>query len=217
MRYRVAFAKRVQSDGEPSAMRPSAELDVNLAEGIVVEKTFVAELETEAQHSQEVLDEDDAFLGSAAPELWDYEVVDERASEFEDAIQKSDLVLEFEVIDDTITTADEAPSPALSESGVYPADGGNEGVDVTAGGSGVRSGDDGPAGMPTGTKVAAAESAGIGDLNVMRASDPRLGLTNRGEKPAEDWAADTGSAQNPNPDAAVEKQYRPRRRQKTKS
>lgn len=71
MRYRVAFVKRVQSDGNDSAMRPSAELDQNLPEGVVVEKVFIEQLETEAQHSQEVLDEDDAFLGSAAPEVWE--------------------------------------------------------------------------------------------------------------------------------------------------
>ena len=99
MRYRVAFAKRVQSDGDDSSMRPSAELDQNLPDGVAAEKVFIEQLETEAQHSQEVLDEDDAFLGSAAPEVWEYEVVDDRAAEFEDAIKKSDLVMEFDVVD----------------------------------------------------------------------------------------------------------------------
>ena len=112
MRYRIAFAKRVQSDGVPSDMQPSAELDENLPEGIVVDKAFVEQLETDAQHSQEVLDEDDAFLGSAAPEVWEYEVIDARREEFETAIQESDLVLEFDVVDDTVTSADEGPGAA---------------------------------------------------------------------------------------------------------
>jgi hypothetical protein len=100
MRYRVAFTRRVQSDGA-DPMRPSAELDLNLSDGIVAEKVFVEQLQSEAQHSQEELDEDDAFLGSAAPEIWEYEIVDARAA-------------------------------ALGEGGVYPPDGGNDTVDVTA-------------------------------------------------------------------------------------
>jgi hypothetical protein len=219
MRYRIAFTKRVQSDGADSAMRPSAELDQNLSEGIVAEKVFIEELETEAQHSQEVLDEDDAFLGSAAPEVWEYEVVDARSREFEEALQNSDLVLEFDVVDSSVTSADEASTTALSDRGVYPPDGGNNGVDVTPSGSGVRAGDDGPAGMPTGDPSAGglnrgsrsngsgkAEvfevfndggSDGIEDLTITDAGDPRLGLTNRADKPAQDWAANTGPTRNP--------------------
>ena len=79
MRYRVAFAKRVKSDGDPSSMQPSADLDAIIPDGVVAEKVFVEQLESEAQHSQEVLDEDDAFLGVAAPEVWEYDVVDARS------------------------------------------------------------------------------------------------------------------------------------------
>lgn len=109
MRYRVAFYGRIMSDGSDSGMQPSAELDLNIPEGVVLEKELVEKLETEAQHSQEVLDEDDAFLGSAATEVWEYEVVNQRAREFEDALENSDLVLEADVVDTTVTTADEAP------------------------------------------------------------------------------------------------------------
>lgn len=48
-----------------------AELDVNLPDGAVAEKVFVERLEPAAQHSQEVLDEDDAFLGAVTAEAWD--------------------------------------------------------------------------------------------------------------------------------------------------
>ena len=198
-------------------MRPSAELDLNLADGIVAEKEFVEQLESDAQHSQDVLDEDDAFLGSAAPEVWEYEVVNARAAEFEEAIKNSDLVLEYDVVDNTETTADEISSGVLSNRGVYPRDGGHKkkgNAEVTAAGSGVRAGDDGPAGMPTGDASAGGlasgaspvivndeegleegESGGIDDLNVTTAGDERLGLTNLGNKPAEDWAANTGPSQ----------------------
>jgi hypothetical protein len=219
MRYRIAFTKRLQSDGGDSGMRPSAELDLNLADGIVAEKEFVEQLESDAQHSQDVMDEDDAFLGSAAPEVWEYEVVNARSAEFEEAIQNSDLVLEYDIVDNTVTTADELSAGVLSNRGVYPGDSRHKKrgtAEVTAAGSGLRAGDDGPAGMPTGDASAGGlasgaaplilndeegleegESGGIDDLNVTSANDSRLGLTNRGSKPAEDWAANTGPGQNP--------------------
>jgi hypothetical protein len=72
---------------------------------------FVGRLEPQAQHSQGVLDEDDAFLGSAATEIWEYEVVDERAKEFEQTIRESGGILEFEIIDDTRTDPEDATDP----------------------------------------------------------------------------------------------------------
>jgi len=120
MRYRVAFTKRVLSDGADSAMQPSAELDENLSEGVVADKVLVEQLDTEAQHSQEVLDEDDAFLGSAAAEVWEYDVVEARADEFEEAINNSDLVLEYDIVDSSTTGADEVPVDGSSEGSVYP-------------------------------------------------------------------------------------------------
>lgn len=204
MRYRVAFTKRVDSDGADSGMQPSAELDQNLSDGVVADKIFIEQLETDAQHSHEVLDEDDAFLGSAAPEVWDYEVVDDRAREFEQALQNSDLVLEYDIVDTEVTSRDDASLTAASARGVYPSDGGHDATDVPSSGSGVRGGDDGPAGMPTGDPSAGGLGTGSSkadmlgdDLNVTTADDPRLGLTNRGQKPAEDWAADTGPTRNP--------------------
>ena len=100
MTYRVTFAKRFQSDGEPSTLDPSAELDVYLAEGIVVDKAHVQSIDPESKHNQEVLDEDDAFLGMAAAETWEYQIEEGREQEFEDAIRNSQTVMEFEVIDD---------------------------------------------------------------------------------------------------------------------
>lgn len=115
MRYRVAFTKR-----EESTMRPSAELDLNLSDGVVAEKVLVEELDSEAQHGEEGLDEDDSFLGSAAAEVWEYDVVDERAREFDDALKNADLILEYEVIDDAVTDPADAAGNRLSQNGVYP-------------------------------------------------------------------------------------------------
>jgi hypothetical protein len=115
MRYRVAFTKR-----EESTMLPSAELDLNLSDGVVAEKVLVEELDSEAQHGEEGLDEDDSFLGSAAAEIWEYEVVDARAKEFEDALKNSDLIFESEVVDDTVTDAADAAGARLGQGGVYP-------------------------------------------------------------------------------------------------
>ena len=100
MTYRVTFSKRFQSDGEPSQLDPSVELERYLSDGVVLDKAHVTSHEPEAKHSQEVLDEDDAFLGMAAAEVWEYQVEDGREREFEDAIRNSQVVMEFEVIDD---------------------------------------------------------------------------------------------------------------------
>lgn len=100
MIYRVTFAKRFQSDGQPSDLDPSAELDVYLPDGAVEDKVFVQRFDPEAKHNQEVLDEDDAFLGMAAAEVWEYSVAEGREQEFEDAIRNSQTVMEFQVIDD---------------------------------------------------------------------------------------------------------------------
>ena len=123
MTYRVAFSKRVDSEGTESMMKPSAELDQNLADGVVAEKSFVEEIETEALHGQEELGEDDSFLGSAAAEVWEYVVVDARAVEFEEALANSDLIMEYDIVDDTVVSASEASAGVLGNSGVYPPDG----------------------------------------------------------------------------------------------
>ncbi len=101
-------------------MRPSAELDLNLSDGVVAEKVLVEEIESEAEHLEDGLDEDDAFLGVAAAEVWEYEVVDARKQEFELALQNSDLVLESEVVDDTVTEPSEAAGNRLPQDSVFP-------------------------------------------------------------------------------------------------
>ena len=98
MRYRVTFAKRFESDGEPSKIDPTVFL--NLEDGIVVDKVLVEGLEPESVHSQEVMDEDDAFLGRAAAEVWEFEVADGRQKEFVRALDNSGTVMEYEEFDE---------------------------------------------------------------------------------------------------------------------
>jgi hypothetical protein len=89
-------------------------------------------------------------------------------------------------------------------------------------GSGVRAGDDGPAGMPTFDPSSEEEptsvdetfdaadqipSGGIDELTILSADDPSLGLTDIGDVPPDDWAADTGPTQVPTPDGGIATKY----------
>jgi hypothetical protein len=215
MRYRVAFAKRFETSGQASAMDPTTELDVYLADGVVAEKRFVERLEPAAQHSQEVLDEDDAFLASATPEVWEYEVVDSRKDEFEDAAKNAEGILEIQVVDETETSADEATGVLLSRNEVRRRETGAQDTELRGGAGVSATPDDGPAGRPTVDASAGGMApgrsrfgddevegigepggAGIDDLRVADASDPSLGLTEPGD-PDSDWAANTGPTRAP--------------------
>jgi hypothetical protein len=210
VRYRVAFAKKFESGGQEGSIEPSLGLDSLLPEGVIAEKQFVARLEPQAQHS------DDAFLGSAAPEIWEYEVVDERAVEFEEIMHRSGRVFEYDVVDPTSIDSSEVVGELLNSPYDDVASPREEPKDVNEEGSGERAGDHGPAGQPKADPSVGGLNVGserirfdteedlrtggsneLEDLTVMKAHDPRLGLTNRGKKTAEDWAADTGESRNP--------------------
>jgi hypothetical protein len=99
-----------------SGIDPTVELDGYLPDGVVADKRIVERMSPAAQHSQEALDEDDGFLGSAAPEVWEYEVVNARKSEFEEAASHSEVVLEVEVVDESeITGHDVTTNPLAGE------------------------------------------------------------------------------------------------------
>src|SRR3954471_3355831 len=216
MRYRVAFARRFQSDGNESALNPTAELDEEIPDGVVADKVFVGRFDPESKHSQEVMDEDDAFLGSAAAELWEYDVVDGSEQDFIDALRNSETVMEFTVVDETSVDPDEATGTNLDDSDARAPDEIDDSEDVARGGSGRRGADDGPGGQVTGDPsagdlrpsrayagndelegIADEGSGGIASLTVVSAHDPSLGLTDRDGKSPDDWAADTGPTRNP--------------------
>src|SRR5215208_2627031 len=98
MTYRVTFRKRYNSDGDPSDIDPTSFL--NVEDGVILDKVLVEGLEPEAKHSKEVLDEDDAFLGSAAAEVWEFEIADGREKEFVDALNTSGTVMEYDSEDE---------------------------------------------------------------------------------------------------------------------
>lgn len=96
--YKVIFAKRFNSEGE-EADRPEAYVDVT--DGVVLNAAKAEVIDPPALHSQDILDEDDAFLATGT-EVWEYEVRDGRQQEFIDALERSEKVLEYENIDDVI-------------------------------------------------------------------------------------------------------------------
>jgi hypothetical protein len=216
MRYRVAFARRFQSDGNESALNPTSELDAELADGIVADKVFVSRFDPESKHDQEVLDEDDAFLGSAAAELWEYDIVDGSEQDFLDAVRNSETVMEYTVVDEDSIDPDEATTTNLDDREIQDP----EDIDATdnVGGRSSQGEDDGPGGQVTGDPTAGdlipsrryesgggdadddaegEDSGGIDDLTVVSADDESLGLTDLDGKTPDDWAADTGPTKNP--------------------
>jgi len=213
MTYRVVFSKRFQSDGNESNIDPTSELDIYLADGIVADKQFVERFEPEAKHSQEVLDEDDAFLGASAAEVWEYEVVDDRETEFLAAVENAQTVMEYEVVDETITDeSDVSESVALGTGDSKVPLGVPGGGTLDDGPGGQRTTDRSAGGMtPSRPYLAMDEADGIGsetgsldDLTIVREDDPSLGLTNYGGKGPDDWAADVGPGRDPDRNVAVE-------------
>ena len=98
MTYKVVFRKRFDAEGEESD-RP--ENFVRVVDGVIVNAVKSEVIEPPAQHGQDVLDEDDSFL-SLGTETWEYEIADGREDEFEAALSESQMVLEFETIDEFV-------------------------------------------------------------------------------------------------------------------
>ncbi len=92
MRYRVTFMERTGGDGKPSEFPPDY-LDIDVADGVIVDKVFVDRDQPQALHNQDTLDEDDSFL-SVGSESWDYEVADGREDEFLAALKNSQMAFE---------------------------------------------------------------------------------------------------------------------------
>jgi len=102
MTYRVTFMERTNEAGKPSEFPPDY-VAIDLADGVVVDKTFVERTEPSATHSEDSLEEDDNFL-SVGAETWDYEVADNREDDFIAALENSQMVMEY-------VRLDVAPSP----------------------------------------------------------------------------------------------------------
>ncbi|MFL6350339.1 MAG: hypothetical protein ACJ74Z_00605 [Bryobacteraceae bacterium] len=120
----------------------------------MADKVFVGRFEPASKHNQEVLDEDDAWLGLAAAELWDYDIVDGCEQDFVDAMRNSETVMEFSVIEETSVDPEDAIGTNLGDSTAKAPDEVDFSRDVRNGGSGTRSVDGGPTGQPTGDATA---------------------------------------------------------------
>ena len=72
--YKVTFTKRFNSEGEEADQPESF---VQVLDGVVLNAAKAEVIEPAGLHSQEVMDEDDAFL-SIGTEVWEYEVADGR-------------------------------------------------------------------------------------------------------------------------------------------
>lgn len=105
--YRVTFRKRFDKDGE-GADAPVTFLD--LADGIVLDSSFVEAIEPDNLHVEESMDEDDDFL-SLGTEIWEFDVAENRGQEFKDALVNSAVVIEFEAME---RQDDDIASPAAS-------------------------------------------------------------------------------------------------------
>lgn len=98
MTYRVVFRERSDETGERADDPPSF-LDAELEEGVVLDARMVGRMEPGALHSSDRIEEDDGFLASSTPEIWEYDVADEQSASFEEAMRNSGVVMEFERID----------------------------------------------------------------------------------------------------------------------
>jgi hypothetical protein len=78
---------------------PSEYLELELSDGVVIDKVFIERTEPTSEHVQGVLDEDDAFE-SVGSEIWEYDVADGREQDFIDALRNSRMVMEYDRIDD---------------------------------------------------------------------------------------------------------------------
>ncbi|MBV9266015.1 MAG: hypothetical protein JO061_07595 [Acidobacteriaceae bacterium] len=97
MKYRVVFRERSDETGE-RADNPPSFLEPELEDGMVVDARFVGRLEPQAQHSSDLIQEDDGFL-SLSGEIWEYDVADGRDKDFIEALQNSGMVMEFEPLE----------------------------------------------------------------------------------------------------------------------
>ena len=100
-RYRVTFMERTNQGGVPSE-KPPDYVEIDLAPGVVLDRTFLERTEPQAEHVEGRLEEDDDFL-SIGSETWDYEVADGRTGEFLAALRNSQMAIECVSLDNEPT------------------------------------------------------------------------------------------------------------------
>ena len=103
MRYQVTYKDQTDASGQPLTA-PAGRAEVEFPDGIVLDKAFIERTPPDALHSEETLEEDDDFL-SLGFEVWEYEIADGRQDEFVNALSNSQMVIDYQ-------TLDEEPTPA---------------------------------------------------------------------------------------------------------
>lgn len=98
MKYRVVFVERTDEQGN-NVENPPEFVEPELTDGVVLDCRFVERFESPNMHVQETPDEDDSFL-SMGTEVWEYDVADGREQEFKDALANSQMVIEYEEMED---------------------------------------------------------------------------------------------------------------------
>jgi hypothetical protein len=96
-KFRVAFMERTDSVGDRTE-DPTEYLELEIPDGVILDRTFLEKAEPAAQHVQGVMDEDDSFE-SVGTEVWEYDIADGREQDFVNALRNTRMVLEIENID----------------------------------------------------------------------------------------------------------------------
>ncbi len=99
MKYKVTFRKRFNAVSQ-GVDDPTC--NVEPPEGVILDKAFVEDQEPEDFHIEENTEtsgEDNGFL-TLGTETWVYDVDGSRCDEFEFALKNSQVVLDYEVIDE---------------------------------------------------------------------------------------------------------------------
>jgi hypothetical protein len=98
MRYRVTFRKRFNQDGQGSDEPVTL---LNLPDGVIQDSAFVETFEPDSLHVEERMEEDDDFFPFGT-EVWEFEVIEGRERDFEDAVKESGAAIEFDKIPEQV-------------------------------------------------------------------------------------------------------------------
>lgn len=93
MRYRVTYLERTGGDGSPTEFPPDY-VEIDVADGVVLDKTFVERAEPLALHNTDSLEEEDDSFLSIGSESWDYTIAEGREDEFMAALKNSQMAFE---------------------------------------------------------------------------------------------------------------------------
>jgi hypothetical protein len=98
MVYRVVFRKRFNAKGGET---DDPARNLGLPDGVLLDASFVERTEPQSLHGQEEVDEDDDFEAFGT-ESWDCDVADGREDEFKFAMANSEVVMEYEELDEEV-------------------------------------------------------------------------------------------------------------------